>query len=281
MNNRNFNKNDKFLFLTNKIFICIYMLSITEYINESLSIEEEINEGIIKDTVNFLKDNIKKIAVSAAVAASILNPASVKAVNIDASSSESPQIVAAQVMKDVHKTGDVPPAVSGIAKENPNDAMDSALDMLSIALGVEKMSLAEATMSGLITDVYMSNTSDGQKIVTLQLSKDATNIAMNKKNGDNVMKEINKQQKQNKKQDFSNDKEIQKIEKKIKKVYGKNSIIEFTSWYKTKGIALQSLSLKVSKFANDNNTKINRVKTGTYENSSGNAFIGYIVLPGN
>ena len=257
------------------------MLSITEYINESISIEEKINEGIIKDTANFLKDNIKKIAVSAAVAASILNPASVKAVNIDASSSESPQVVAAQVMKDVHKTGDVPPAVSGIAKENPNDAMNSALDMLSIALGVEKMSLAEATMSGLITDVYMSNTSDGQKIVTLQLSKDATNIAMNKKNGDNVMKEINKQQKQNKKQDFSNDKEIQKIEKKIKKVYGKNSIIEFTSWHKTKGIALQSLSLKVSKFANDNNTKINRVKTGTYENSSGNAFIGYIVLPGN
>ena len=38
------------------------MLSIIEYINESLSIEEEINEGIIKDTANFLKDNIKKIA---------------------------------------------------------------------------------------------------------------------------------------------------------------------------------------------------------------------------
>ena len=106
------------------------MLSITEYINESISIEEKINEGIIKDTANFLKDNIKKIAVSAAVAASILNPASVKAVNIDASSSESPQVVTAQVMNDVHKTGDVPPGVSGIAKSNANDAMNSALDML-------------------------------------------------------------------------------------------------------------------------------------------------------
>lgn len=257
------------------------MLSITEYINESINIEEEINEGIIKDTANFLKDNIKKIAVSAAVASSILNPTSIKAVNVNISSSESPQIVTTKVMKDTHKTGDEPPAVSGIAKTNANDAMNSALDMLSIALGVEKMSLAEATMSGLVTDVYMSNTSDGHKIVTLQLSKDATNIAMNKKNGDNVMKEINKQQNQNKKQDFSNDKEIQKIEKKIKKVYGKNSIIEFTSWHKTKDIALQSLSLKINKFVNDHNTKFNRVKTGTYENSSGNAYIGYIVLPGN
>ena len=96
------------------------MLSITEYINESISIEEKINEGIIKDTATFLKDNIKKIAVSAAVAASILNPASVKAVNIDASSSESPQVVTAQVMNDVHKTGDVPPGASGIAKSNAN-----------------------------------------------------------------------------------------------------------------------------------------------------------------
>ena len=257
------------------------MLSITEYINESLSIEEEINEGIIKDTANFLKDNIKKIAVSAAVAASILNPASVKAVNIDASSSESPQVVTAQVMKDTHKTGDVPPGVSGIAKSNANDAMDSALGMLSDALGVEKMSLAEATMRGLITNVYMSNTSDGYKIVTLQLSKNATNIAMNKKNADNVMKEINKQQKQNKKQDFSSDKEIKKIEKKVRKMHGKNSIIEFTSWHKTSNLALQSLSLKVKKFANDHNTDVNKVMTGTYKNSSGDAYIGYVVLPGN
>ena len=257
------------------------MLSITEYINESLSIEEEINEGIIKDTATFFKDNIKKIAVSAAVAASILNPASVKAVNIDASSSESPQVVTAQVMNDTHKTGDVPPGVSGIAKSNANDAMDSALGMLSDALGVEKMSLAEATMRGLITNVYMSNTSDGYKIVTLQLSKNAANIAMNKKNADNVMKEINKKQEQRKKQDFSNDKEIQKIEKKIKKKYGQNSIIEFTSWHKTSDLALKSISLKVSEFANDNNTKINRVKTGTYENNSGNAYIGYAVLPIN
>lgn len=257
------------------------MLSITEYINESISIEEKINEGIIKDTANFFKDNIKKIAVSAAVAASILNPASVKAVNIDASSSESPQVVTAQVMNDTHKTGDVPPGVSGIAKSNANDAMDSALGMLSDALGVEKMSLAEATMRGLITNVYMSNTSDGYKIVTLQLSKNAANIAMNKKNADNVMKEINKKQEQRKKQDFSNDKEIQKIEKKIKKKYGQNSIIEFTSWYKTSDLALKSISLKVSEFANDNNTKINRVKTGTYENNSGNAYIGYAVLPIN
>ena len=194
------------------------MLSITEYINESIRIEEKINEGIIKDTANFFKDNIKKIAVSAAVAASILNPASVKAVNIDASSSESPQVVTAQVMNDVHKTGDVPPGVSGIAKSNANDAMDSALGMLSDALGVEKMSLAEATMRGLITNVYMSNTSDGYKIVTLQLSKNAANIAMNKKNADNVMKEINKKQEQSKKQDFSNDKEIQKKRRSMDKI---------------------------------------------------------------
>ena len=257
------------------------MLSITEYINESLSIEEEINEGIIKDTANFLKDNIKKIAVSAAVAASILNPASVKAVNIDASSSESPQVVTTQVMNDVHKTGDVPPGVSGIAKTNANDAMSSALGMLSDALGVEKMSLAEATMKGLVTDVYIVKTSDGKHIVTLQLSKNATNIAMNKKNADNVMKEINKKQEQSKKQDFSNDKEIQKIEKKIKKKYGQNSIIEFTSWNKTSDLALKSISLKVKKFANDHNTDVNKVMTGTYKNSSGDAYIGYVVLPGN
>ena len=104
---------------------------------------------------------------------------------------------------------------------------------------------------------------------------------MNKKNADNVMKEINKKQEQSKKQDFSNDKEIQKIEKKIKKKYGQNSIIEFTSWNKTSDLALKSISLKVSEFANNNNTKINRVKTGTYENNSGDAYIGYAVLPIN
>lgn len=258
------------------------MLSLKEYITEQQLDNEtyqEINEGVLKNATKFLKDNIKKLAVSAAVAASILNPASVKATEISGNSDDDLQVLTAQVMNDTHPTGEVPPAVSGNPCKNPVDALNSALSMLSTVLELDdNISFNSAMSNGLITQMHQSKTQDGKVIVTFELSKKATSLGMNKKDGDKVVKAIKQHDEQTKKQDFSNDKEIQKIIKKLKKVYGKKCIIEFTKWHKLRSTAGFSASMKMNDFAQKHGVKTNKVKAGTMENADNTKYIGYVVL---
>lgn len=257
------------------------MLSLKEYITEQQldnNTYQEINEGVLKNATKFLKDNIKKLAVSAAVAASILNPASVKATEISGNSGDDLQVLTAQVMQDTHPTGEVPPAVSGNPCKNPVDALNSALSMLSKVLELDDINFNSAMNNGLITQMHQSKTQDGKVIITFELSKKATSLGMNKNDGDKVVKAIKQHDEQTKKQDFSNDKEMQNIAKKLKKVYGKKCVIEFTKWHKLRSVAGFNASMKMNDFAKQHGVKMNKVKAGTMENADGTKYIGYVVL---
>lgn len=263
------------------------MLSLKEYITEQQLDNETyqaINEGVIKDATKFLKDNIKKLAVSAAVAASILNPASVKATEIQGSSSDGLQVLTAQVMQDNHPTGEIPPAVSGNPCKNSVDALNSALSMLSKVLDLDgPISFNDAMSNGLITNLYQGKTQDSKVFYTFELTQKAMSLGMNKKNGDKVVKAIKQHDEKTKKQDFSNDKEMKKIIKKVKEYYGKKCIVEFTNWHKLRSSAGISASMKMNDFAQQNGVKLNKVRTGTMEmeNEDGTTkYIGYVVLPG-
>ena len=258
------------------------MLSLKEYITEQQldnNTYQEINEGVLKNATKFLKDNIKKLAVSAAVAASILNPASVKATEIQGSSSDGLQVLTAQVMQDNHPTGEVPPAVSGNPCKDSKEAMNSALNMLSIVLDLDgPISFNDAISNGLITNLYQGKTQDGKVFYTFELTQKAMSLGMNKKNGDKIIKAIKNKEEQTKKQDFSNDKEMKKIIKKVKEYYGKKCVVEFTNWHKLRSTAGFSASMKMNDFAQQNGVKLNKVRTGTMENADGTKYIGYVVL---